>query len=104
MYGFVSQYFCRLSTLESSKSELEEAVSLRDSELDILRSCVAQVTKASSDDGEEDDSDQKKEQTLQALMDTAKVRCKHSFYEICFFAMPVNYINASRIGLLKPSM
>lgn len=66
-----------MSELESSKSELEEAVTLRDNELDILRSCVAQVTKASSDDGgggEEDVPDHKKEQTLQALMDTAKVR------------------------------
>lgn len=64
---------CRVSTLESRQAELVEAVTLRDNELDILRACVAQVTKTSSDSGEDEEADQKKEQALQALMDTAKV-------------------------------
>lgn len=61
--------------LSSSKEEVDKALALRSDELEILRGCVAEMTKVSSQlDSSGDDDEQRKQEAIDALLDTAKVR------------------------------
>ena len=63
-----------LEALRSSQRELEQTLTLRNDELDILRECMAEVTNVNSSQMDSSDDDEtRKQEAINALMDTAKV-------------------------------